>query len=79
MEYNCDDCNLDCAVVVESLCRNSLIEECKQLQAKSKKLEKAFLGILHNSQWDEKCETKEGLTEAYAYIPRSLIEQALKD
>ncbi len=35
-EYNCDDCTLDCAVIVESSCRKALIDECKQLQAELK-------------------------------------------
>ena len=31
-----------------------------------------------DGEWDEECETKYGIREAYTYIPRSLIENALK-
>ncbi len=62
----------------------AMATELVQLRDDKKTLLKR-IGILEDMctkilqmEWDENCETKEGLTEAYTYIPRSLIEQALK-
>lgn len=53
-------------------------EEMDALQAENKRLKDIFLEI-KNGEWDEKCETKEGLKEAYIYVPRNLIGQALME
>jgi hypothetical protein len=35
--------------------------------------------LIQNTDWDEECETKHGLKEAYGYIPRSALEKILKE
>jgi len=44
-EYNCDDCVRDCAEVVNSPCRNGLIEDFRQLQAENEYLKKVVIDL----------------------------------
>ena len=50
MEYNCDDCDLDCTVIMKGICVKSLINECKELQAENTKLQEALERI---KTWSE--------------------------
>lgn len=35
MNYNCDDCQLNCSDVLNALCHIGLVDDCKQLEAEN--------------------------------------------
>lgn len=57
---------------------SELMKERTDYVAENKRTRYA-LEKIRDGEWDEECETKTGLREAYQYVPRSLIEQALKE
>ena len=54
-----------------------LLIEKAGLQAENEKMRKA-LEYIRDLEWDEECENHTGLREAYAYVPRTVIVQALE-